>query len=236
MPPSLEQPEITALATSADTVAARIEQILLSGNTPLAGRKIVRDGLLRVALTHSSFSAENPSLPSNERLEFLGDSVISIIVANYIYKKYPELAEGDLAKLRAAVVATSLFSTISEKLAIPEALLLGQGEFEKGRSKSSILGDAFEAVIGAIYIENGLEVAEVIVLELLGDLIERESLNPGGYNFKSRLQEYLATKGIDAPLYRISFDSPDHDRNYYAEVWVQGEHLGGGQGKSKKAA
>ena len=200
------------------------------------GYQFTDQTLLRRALAHRSWCAENGE-ESNERLEFLGDAVLGLAVTNHIYRKYPGLPEGDLAKLRAAVVNAQSLAEVADDLGLGDRLLLGKGEDATGgRAKPSILSDALEAVMGAVYLDGGWEPAEQLVLRLLGDRIHDDSSGPGGGDYKTRLQELVARRFEQLPNYRVRGDGPDHAKSFVAEVFVAGALRGSGDGRSKKQA
>ncbi len=174
---------------------------------------------------------------SNERLEFLGDAVLGLVVTDHIYDAYPELPEGELAKVRASVVNSAVLAEIAVELELGEAVFLGKGEEASGgRSKPSILADALEAVIGAVYLDAGWSAAAEVVLQLLGTRIDEAARGPGGRDFKTRLQE-LATRSFDQlPRYEIEEEGPDHAKRFFAVVYVADQPRGRGEGRSKKQA
>lgn len=188
-------------------------------------------------MTHRSRAAERSDGPSNERLEFLGDAVLALVVAHYCYAAGPHLPEGDLARIRAAVVSTEALAPVAAALGVGEAVMLGRGEAASGgHAKKSILADAFEALIGASYLDGGLEAARSFVIDQLGQLIaevmERAELGDP----KNRLQEMAARRGLEPPRYLVRSGGPEHARSFSAEVYL-GEHLlGTGHGRSKKQA
>ncbi len=195
------------------------------------------DALLTLALTHRSYCAENDDAESNERLEFLGDAVVGLAVTGFIHDEYPDLPEGQLAKLRASVVNTSTLANVAHTLGLGEALRLGRGEeMSGGRSKESILADAFEAVIGAVFIDSDWDRANQLVLECLGDQIAHGAQRPGRLDYKTRLQELTAQLELGSPVYRITGSGPDHDKSFVAVALVQGVARGEGSGTSKKRA
>ncbi len=194
------------------------------------------DQLIELALMHRSYAAEHDLEVSYERLEFLGDAVLQLAVTRYLYDSYADLAEGELAKVRAAVVNQKALASIARRLNIGDHLLLGQGEESSGgRNKDSILADVVEALLGAIYLDGGYEPAAKLVLELLVPLISERAESPGQQDFKTRLQEVLAQRG-QQPRYEISEDGPDHAKTFTAQLWVNGEMIATGQGTSKKRA
>ncbi len=174
---------------------------------------------------------------SNERLEFLGDSVLGLVVTDRIFHDYPELPEGELAKLRAAVVSSEALAEAADRLEVGPALLLGKGEDASGgRTKPSILADAAEAIIGAVYLGQGFAAAERVVLELLGERIAEAAVGPGGRDYKTRLQELAVRHDDRPPRYDVTDEGPDHAKRFFARVYVGGRLLGEGEGRSKKHA
>jgi ribonuclease-3 len=189
------------------------------------------------ALVHRSWCAENPGWESNERLEFLGDAVLGIVVTDNLFRSYPDLPEGELAKVRASVVSAAALSEIAIELRLGEALLLGKGEDSSGgREKPSILADALEAVLGVVYIESGPRAAADLVMRLLGDRVAAAATGPGGQDYKTRLQELVARLFESVPRYEVADEGPDHAKQFFAQVRVAGEVRGAGQGRSKKQA
>ena len=201
------------------------------------GRPFVDAELLARALAHRSWCAESPGSGSNERLEFLGDAVLGLVVTSHLYRTYPSLPEGQLAQVRAAVVNAGALADAAEILRIGEAIRLGKGEDASGgREKPSILSDAMEAVIGAVYIDGGWDAAAELVMGLLGETIAEAAAGPGGHDYKTRLQELAARRFDDLPRYEVVGAGPDHAKQFSATVFVRGEACGSGQGRSKKQA
>jgi ribonuclease-3 len=198
------------------------------------------DGLLGLALTHRSFAYEHGGLPTNERLEFLGDSVLGLVVTDELYRSQPDLPEGQLAKLRASVVNMTSLAAVARQLGdggIGPQLLLGRGEETTGgREKDSILADALEALIGAIHLGCGLDTASVIVHRLFDPLLVESSTRGAGLDWKTSLQELGAAKGLGAPTYQVADDGPDHAKTFTADVVLAGTVHGSGRGRTKKAA
>ena len=196
--------------------------------------------LLERALAHRSWCAEavgDDPPESNERLEFLGDAVLGAIVTDHLYRTYPHLPEGQLAKTRASVVDSATLADVAVDLGVGASVLLGKGEDASGgREKPSILADALEAVIGAVYLDGGWDAAERFVMELLGDRIAAASAGPGGQDYKTRLQE-LAARELEAlPEYAVADEGPDHAKRFFASVRVGSRRFDGGEGRSKKQA
>lgn len=192
-------------------------------------------GLIVAALTHRSRPAEDPVETSNERLEFLGDAVLGLVVATTLHDRW-DLVEGEMSKVRAAVVDEATLAGMARTLGVGQALRLGRGEENSGgRDKSPILADAMEALIGAVYVDAGLAAAEQVVLRHWGDLIERRAATPGDRDHKTQLQEMLARRG-SVPEYTVEASGPDHARSFRAAVSAGGRVLGRGTGTSKKRA
>jgi ribonuclease-3 len=194
-------------------------------------------GLLERALTHRSYAYENGGLPTNERLEFLGDSVLGLVVTDALFRGYPELPEGHLAKLRAAVVNMRALAGVARGLRLGDYLRLGRGEDGTGgRDKSSILADTLEAVIGAVYIERGLDEASALVHRLFDPVIARSAGLGAGLDWKTSLQELTASGVLGVPEYHVEESGPDHQKSFRALVRVGGHVYGRGTGRSKKEA
>jgi ribonuclease-3 len=193
--------------------------------------------LLERALTHRSYAFENGGLPTNERLEFLGDAVLGLAVTDTLYRVHPELPEGQLAKLRAAVVNMRALADVGRGLGVGDFVRLGRGEeTTNGRDKSSILADTVEALIGAAYLCCGLEATSALVHRLFDPLIEASSTLGAGLDWKTSLQELSASTGLGVPEYDVQESGPDHQKRFRA-VAVVGEHTyGEGAGRSKKQA
>jgi ribonuclease III len=191
---------------------------------------------LHRALAHRSWCAETGE-ESNERLEFLGDAVLGLAVTEYIFATYPDLSEGDLAKMRAGVVNSLVLAEVARALDLGAYMLLGKGEDSTGgRDKTSILADALEALIGAVYIDGGWEPAAALVMRMLNGRIVLSADGPGGQDYKTRLQELVAHRFEQLPVYRTEDEGPDHAKNFFAKVYVLGVQRGSGQGRSKKQA
>ena len=193
--------------------------------------------LLERALTHRSFAYENGGLPTNERLEFLGDAVLGLIVTDALFREYPDLPEGHLAKLRAAVVNMRALAEVARGLHLGDYVRLGRGEEGTGgRDKSSILADTLEAVIGAVYIELGLAEAGALVHRLFDPVIAQSARLGAGLDWKTSLQELTAAGVLGVPEYHVDESGPDHQKSFRALVRVGGRVYGSGQGRSKKEA
>lgn len=193
--------------------------------------------LLELAVTHRSFAYEQGGLPHNERLEFLGDAVLGIVVTDTLYRSFPDVTEGQLAKLRAAVVNARALAEVARMLGLGDCLRLGRGEETTGgRDKSSILADAMEAVIGAVYLSGGIETARDLVLRLFTPLIEASAELGAGLDWKTSLQEAASESGLGLPEYAVQDSGPDHEKEFTASVLIGGEVFGTGVGRSKKVA
>jgi ribonuclease III len=196
--------------------------------------------LLGRALTHRSFAYENGGLPTNERLEFLGDAVLGLVITDALYSGHPELPEGQLAKLRASVVNMRALADVARLLG-PAGLgfyvRLGRGEeVTGGRDKASILADTLEALLGAVYLEHGLGVAGEVVHKLFDPVLAEAAQRGAGLDWKTSLQELTATLGLGVPEYAVSEEGPDHAKSFTAVARVGGESFGSGAGRSKKEA
>jgi ribonuclease III len=197
-----------------------------------------RDASLReMALTHRSYAFENNLTSTNERLEFLGDSVLGVIVTDMAYRAYPEIPEGSLAKLRAAIVNMIALADVARSLDLGRLVFLGKGEEQSGgRDKSSILADALEAVFGALYLDRGLEVTTELVQRLFRPRMEAYVRGEGERDYKTLLQELASQELRSMPDYRLQERGPDHQKEFTATVYLDGEALGLGTGRSKKEA
>ncbi|MGN6244000.1 MAG: ribonuclease III [Motilibacteraceae bacterium] len=192
---------------------------------------------LELALTHRSFAYENGGLPTNERLEFLGDSVLGLVVTETLYRAHPDLPEGQLAKLRAAVVNMRALADVARELDLGAHVRLGRGEETTGgRDKSSILADTLEAVLGAVYLSGGLERAGALVHRLFDPLIEASATLGAGLDWKTSLQELAAGLDLGVPEYVVEESGPDHAKSFRASVRLGEARYGDGAGRSKKEA
>ncbi len=188
-------------------------------------------------MSHRSWCAERNNSPSNERLELLGDAVLGHCVTDHLYRTHPEWTEGELAQARSAVVNAASLAVVAKHYRLGHALLLGIGEDRSGgREKASLLCDAFEALLGAMYLDGGLEIAQRFILEALGERIEAVSADPGVGDAKTRLQEFVVRAYGDSPNYALLESGPDHDKRFHATVAYGGSIHGEGQGTSKKQA
>ena len=194
--------------------------------------------LLERALTHRSYAYENGGLPTNERLEFLGDSVLGVVVTETLYRTHPDLSEGRLAKLRAAVVNARALAEVGRSIGLGEHVKLGRGEEATGgRNKASILSDTVEAVIGAVHLSGGgMQTSAEVVHRLFDPLIEAASAMGAGLDWKTSLQELSAEHGLGVPEYVIEDSGPDHMKTFTAKVRVGEQLYGNGSGRSKKEA
>jgi ribonuclease-3 len=192
--------------------------------------------LLR-ALAHRSWCAENGDPDSNERLEFLGDSVLGLVVSHYVFAHFPHLPEGQLSEVRAGVVNARVLAEVAFELSLGDCLLLGKGEDGAGgREKQSILADAFEALIAAVFLDAGFDAARDFVLAQFGDRIAEAAAGPGGRDYKTRLQELTAQRSLGRPRYVVTSQGPDHEKHFFATVMVHDQPYGEGEGRSKKQA
>lgn len=194
------------------------------------------DDLLTLALTHRSYAYEHGGLPTNERLEFLGDAVLGLTVTDELFRRHPERPESDLAKMRAGVVNTQALAEVARRLTdqgLGAHLLLGRGELKSGGTdKSSILADSLESLLGAIYLHHGIEAARKVILRLFSEL-----LSAGGLlDWKTTLQELAAARGLGTVTYEVTSTGPDHQREFTALVVVTETRYGSGTGRTKKEA
>ncbi|PPF84156.1 ribonuclease III [Subtercola sp. Z020] len=197
----------------------------------------IPDALLNLALTHRSWSYENGGVPTNERLEFLGDSVLGQAVTVMLYTRYPDLDEGELAKRRASLVSTVALARIGTTIGLGEYVMLGRGEdLTGGRAKASILADTVEALIGATYLGLGGDVATALVLRLVEPLVSDPNTFGRSMDPKTGLQELAASLGADAPVYEVTESGPDHRKTFIATVTVGALARATGEGSSKKQA
>jgi ribonuclease-3 len=196
--------------------------------------------LLEQAFTHLSYLNENPGFdgPSNERLEFLGDSVLNFIVTEKLYKEFPKLTEGDLTGIRSSLVCRDTLAGLASSLKLGNWLLLGRGEEANGgRAKTSNLANTMEALIGALYLDHGLAKARRFVLNQLKPELDKIRAGKTAENYKALVQEFIQGQKKPAPIYRlVQASGPDHSKRFTAEVLVEGKALGRGTGKSKKTA
>ena len=225
----------------------------LTGLTAALGTELDAD-LVERAVTHRSFAYENGGLPTNERLEFLGDSVLGLVITEELFRRHPDLPEGQLAKLRAAVVNSRALAEaavdagarpedmraladVSRDLSLGALIRLGRGEESTGgRDKSSILADAVEALIGAVYLDRGADEARSLVLRLFAALLDSAAQLGAGLDWKTSLQELAAGRLLGVPEYRVSEAGPDHAKTFQAVALVGGRPVGHGDGRSKKEA
>lgn len=197
----------------------------------------VAEPLLTRALTHRSFAYEQGGLPHNERLEFLGDSVLGLVVTDALYTTHPDLPEGQLAKLRAAVVNRGALATVARTLSLGSCVLLGRGEESTGgRDKDSILADTMEAVIGAAYLTGGLPAGSRLVHHLFDPLMAASLHLGAGLDWKTSLQELAANLGAGSPDYEVDETGPDHAKSFVATALLGSRAVGSGSGRSKKEA
>ena len=198
------------------------------------------EDLLTLALTHRSYAYEHGGLPTNERLELLGDAVLGLVIVDELFRRHPESSEGDLAKLRNSIVNSQALAGVARDLTpdgLGEYLLLGRGEINTGgHAKASILADTLESLLGAVYLQHGLEGARRVILGLFEELLDTAPTLGAALEWKSSLQELTASLGLGVPRYEVTSEGPDHDRRFSAVVYVNGAAYGRGVGRSKKSA
>lgn len=197
--------------------------------------------LLEEALTHSSYANEhrNYHVKDNERLEFLGDAILDLIISEYLFKKYPDMPEGDLSKMRASLVCEGSLAKMAKKMHLGQFILLGKGEeLTGGRERASILADAFEAVTGSLFLDGGFEHARGFIHEtLVAEVEQTESIEALYTDYKTLLQEAIQKVSMSPIHYEVvGEEGPDHDKHFYVEVFHEERSLGRGIGKSKKEA
>lgn len=211
----------------AETARELIERLDLTISDP---------GLVELALTHPSYAVEH-GVDSNQRLEFLGDAVLDLIVARHLYERRSDFNEGQLSKIRIGVVNETVLASVASQLLLGQALKMGRGAQTEGLSdKPSVLADAFEAVLGALYLDAGVEAAEVFALEQLEPWIAAAVANPGGEDAKSKLNEWAQATEHLMPRYELTSSGAEHDPTFHASVFVGERKLGSGRGRSKKLA
>jgi ribonuclease-3 len=212
------------------------------GQDPIATLRAVLDcecdrELLELALIHRSFSYENGGIPTNERLEFLGDSVLGLLVTDFLYREFPGLPEGSLARMRASVVNSHALAEVARTLGLGQYIRLGRGEISSGGSqKTSILADSLEAVIGAIYLSGGITGAGDFIHRIFDPMIMAASELGAGLDWKTSLQEICGVLELALPVYLVTDSGPDHAKEFAAHAQIASENLGFGVGSSKKAA
>jgi ribonuclease III len=194
-------------------------------------------GLWEMALTHRSFAFERGLTLTNERLEFLGDAVLGLVITDLAYRQFPDLSEGELAKLRAATVKMSTLADVARQLGLGELVRLGRGEeMSGGRDKASILADCMEAVLGAVYLDRGLDHTRALIERLFWPRMAAYVRGEGDRDHKMALQELASREFSVAPEYRVVSEGPDHAKEFTATVYLKGEVHGSGRGRSKKEA
>jgi ribonuclease-3 len=208
--------------------------------TPLEralGLRFKDEALLETSLTHRSYAFEQGATTTNERLEFLGDAVLGVVITDIAFQSFPDLPEGELAKLRAAVVNMTTLAEVARELELGDAILLGKGEeLSGGRGKASILADAFEAVLGAVYLDRGLKTATELIRRLFWPRMAAYVRGEGERDYKTMLQELAAQDVGRLPEYRVEERGPDHEKEFTATVYLGGRQFGRGTGRSKKEA
>jgi ribonuclease-3 len=211
------------MVSSLDTVAERVG---LDSTSPA----------LLTALTHSSYASEH-GVESNERLEFLGDAVVDLAIADLIFTRYPELDEGTGSLVRSRVVNEAALARAARAIDLGPVLRVGRGvKKENGTERPSLLADAFEAVVAAIYLENGYDTAKFFVHAALADEVSAASVQPGDVDPKTRLRQWAEATGRGTPVYHVTSEGPSHDVTFIATVLVGGEAAASGEGRSKKSA
>ena len=197
----------------------------------------IRQELLQLAFTHRSFAYENGLTQTNERLEFLGDSVLGLVVTEELYTKFPDLDESRLSPLRSGIVNMRALADIARNLELGQYIRIGKGEeLTGGRDKNSLLADSLEALIGAIYLSHGFSETQRVVRNLIAETMDSAMSKGAGLDGKTALQELAAARKLSAPEYQVSESGPDHDKTFVATAVVGGEAIANGEGKSKREA
>jgi ribonuclease III len=192
---------------------------------------------LPLALTHRSYAYEAGGVPHNERLEFLGDAVLGIVITDALFHAHPDEPEGQLARLRAAVVNSRALASVARTIGVGDYLLLGRGEESTGgRDKDSILADAVEAILGATYLAGGMSAATALIRSLFEPLMHRSATLGAGLDWKTSLQEAASNRGLGSPSYVVDSDGPEHAKTFVASVVLDGAVCGQGVGRTKKDA
>jgi ribonuclease-3 len=200
------------------------------------GHKFRDPEILAWSLTHRSYHAEHPGVAHNERFEFLGDAVLGLAVTTFLFHEFGHMPEGQMAKVRAAVVSREELAEVAREIGLPDYVRVGRGEeITGGRQKPSILADAMEALIAAVYLDVGYDRAAAVVIALWADRVRLKAEVPGGADYKTRLQEVLAALGM-TPRYEVAGFGPDHAKQFTAAVMVDGQIRGEGRGASKREA
>ena len=233
----ISEPFATPSITSLQSWVEALSTTPLSALEHRLGYRFGDPSQLELAVTHRSWCAEHDGGPSNERLEFLGDAVLGLVVTDFLYHRFPDLPEGHMAKTRAAVVNADTLADLAVDLDLGGHLLLGKGEESSGgRTKSSIVSDAFEAVIGAVYVDGGLESAREFTLAQLGGRINEAASQPGARDYKTLLQESAVRYRLASPEYQVTQTGPQHNRLFQATVRMGGDICGTGEGTTIKQA
>jgi ribonuclease-3 len=193
--------------------------------------------LLELALTHRSYSYENGRGPNNERLEFLGDAILGFLVTSHIHDHFSDMDEGNLTKLKNAVVSAPALAQAASSINLGEYLLLGKGEIQTGgREKMNLLADTFEAVLGAAYVSKGLEAAKTIVDQHILPLLDSAEDLLLSADPKTTLLESMQQQGKAVPVYQTTHEGPDHDRTFFANLLIEGQVIASASGRSRKQA
>lgn len=222
-----------------ESTQADMGENLLQWFTDQVGVKFINPWLLRRALIHRSYRNEHPEiLEDNERLEFLGDAVLDFLVGAWLYNSYPEMSEGQLTRLRSALVGNNQLAGFAQKIKLGEVILLGKGEAEGGgRKRSVLLGSMFEALVGALYLDQGISAVQAFFEPFLSQEIKQILSENSDLDAKSFLQEWSQSKGMGAPIYQLkSASGPDHSKTFEVECVIAGKVYGKGEGPSKQMA
>ena len=229
-------PKLQALQTPCVDADRKKELLLFEKHAQIRFKRL---DLLNLAFTHRSYANESPKdIDNNEKLEFLGDSVLGIVISDYLFRSLPDKAEGDLARIKSFVVSENSLAQIARSLRVDNYILIGKGEeYSGGRTKKAILADCMEAVIGAYYLDSGIKSARNLVLAFFAEEVRKVLENRHKKDYKTLLQEFAQKKYHNYPRYRLVKKSgPDHDRTFWIEVDLNNRSFGPGKGKNKKEA
>lgn len=229
---TIRRPEQSSPSSLSNRAAETLESL-----KEVLGVPDMDSGILRRALTHRSYSFEHDNVPHNERLEFLGDSVLGLVITDALFRRHPDMSEGGLAKLRSGVVSAKALAEVARTLGLGDHILLGHGEETTGgRNKASILSDTVEAVLGAIYVECGIDTASDVIHRVFDPVIDSAVERGAGLDWKTALQEAAADHELGAPAYTIDESGPPHNKTFTASVQIDHLTYTGGVGPSKKEA
>jgi len=219
------------------TILSKWESDLVTWGEATLGHRFGQPSLLVEAVTHTTYSNEHNAVRSNQRLEFLGDAVVGVIIGHHLFERFPVLPEGELTKIRAAVVCEPSLAASARRMAVGNWIRFGKGESVSGRDRDSILADAFEALVGALYLDGGFDAARKFVLWELDTLVQEARSGQVRIDYKTRLQELIQRQSAEGPVYRqLAEEGPAHNKRFHVGVYHRGELQGTGWGRNKKEA